>query len=501
MDKLAVFELSINDIKLTIFKCTGNGFFAPEQQIVEPVKLTQDMERDGYIKPARIQETISVLKNFRKIVDGAKIENYICYADPTIANARNQIAFLDEIYKTVSLYFKVLTNEERVSALHSAIMYSFAMTRGIIIEIDDYSTQLVRFNRRVVQNSISLPYGMVNLLEKFRDKSFSERMDSVTDFMTKELKKIDWLYDLEEDCEFIGVGEVFSSLGKLSRKATHYPIDVAHNYEITTESFNNVYQLIHGLDLDKAKKLKGISEKRADLIAIGFAIANAIYSQAVRTCVKVSVNGEMYGIVAKNILGQSSEKPLLDILGYSLSSINEFYPTNINIDSNYAIAVILYKQLKVLHKLTRPYVKVLRIEARRCRSGKRISFENYQKNNFPVIINSAIYGASHKDIILAAFVASSQNIDDFSLNEWVRYKDIVSDEDYDAVRKLAIIIKMATMLNITNSNSVKDIACDVLGDTVILKTEVERDATLEISQAMSVAPDFKKIYGKNLQIL
>ena len=36
---------------------------------------------------------------------------------------------------------------------------------------------------------------------------------------------------------------------------------------------------------------------------------------------------------------------------------------------------------------------------------------------------------------------------------------------------------------------------------VILKTEVERDATLEISQAMSIAGDFKKVYSKNLQIL
>ena len=134
-------------------------------------------------------------------------------------------------------------------------------------------------------------------------------------------------------------------------------------------------------------------------------------------------------------------------------------------------------------------------------AGKRISFENYLKNNFPVVLYSNIYGASHKDILLAAFVASSQNIDNLSLTDWVRYKDIVTDEDLDAVKKLAIIIKIATMLNITNFNYVKDIACDVLGDTVILKTDVEHDASLEISQAMSVAGDFKKVFGKNLQIL
>ena len=345
-----------------------------------------------------------------------------------------------------------------------------------------------------------IPY-LLTKIDKISNGSLADRMDKAVEIMTKELKKLDWLYDLDEESEFIGIGEVFNSLGKLSRKSSHYPLDVAHNYEITQESFQNVYNLIRGLDLDKAKKLKGISEKRADIIAIGLAIIKSAYNEFVRGGVKLSTNGEMYGIVAKNLLGQTGEKPLLDILGYSLSSINEFYPTTANADSNYALAVILYKQLKVLHKLTRPYVKVLRIAASLCMAGKRISFENYQKNNFAVILHSPIYGASHKDIVLAAFVAASQNIDDFSLSDWVRYKDLVSDEDLDAVRKLAVIIKMATMFNITNSNSVKDIACDVLGDTVILKTEVERDATLEISQAMSVAGDFKKVYGKNLQIL
>ena len=501
MNKLAVFELGVNDIKLTIYKYTATGFFAAESQIVEPVKLTQDMERDGYIKPIRIQETISVLKSFRKIVDGAKIENHICYANPVIASARNQIAFLDEIYKTVSLYFKVLTQEEQTAALHNAIMYSFSMTRGIIVQIGEYSTELIKFNRRVVTNSVSIPFGSVNLLEVVKSKSMAERMDKIVEIMSAEFKKHDWLYSLEPESEFIGVGEVFEALGKLSRKATRYPLDVAHNYEITTESFQNVYNLIRGLDLDKAKKLKGISEKRADVIAIGIAIAKVAYNEFVRNCVKVSINGEMYGIVAKNLLGQTGEKSLLDILGYSLSAINEFSPTIENSDKNYSLAVILYKQLKVLHKLSRPYVKVLRIAASMCMSGKIISFENYQKNCFPVIINSNIYGASHKDIVLAAFVAASQNVDDFSLNEWVRYKDIVADEDLEAEKKLAIIIKMASMMNITNSNSIKDVACDVLGDTVILKTEVEKSSDLEISQAMSVAGDFKKVYGKNLQIL
>ncbi len=501
MNKLAVFELGVNDVKLTIYNYTTTGFFTTDQQIVEPVKIIQDMERDGYIKPTRIQETISILKNLRKIIDKEKIDNTVCYATPILSTARNQIAFLDEIYKTVSLYFKILSEEEQISALHSAILYSFAMSRGVIMQVGEYSTEIIKFNRRVVTNSAILSIGTQTLLNEFGEINMADIMDKTVEKVTSELKKLDWLYSLEEESEFFGVGDIFTSLGKLSRKSTHYPLDLAHNYEVTTTNFQNVYNLIRGLDGDKAKKLKGVSDKRVDSLAVGFAIIKSAYNEFVRDGFKVSTNGERYGIVVRNLFGQTNEKPLLDILGYSLSSINEFYPTNVNGDNNYALSVILYKQLKVLHKLSRPYVKVLRIAASLCMAGKRISFENFVKNNFPVIVNSDIYGASHKDIVLAGFVASSQNIDDFSLSDWVRYKDIVTEEDLDAVKKLAIIIKMSTMMNITNSNAIKDVACDVLGDTVILKTEVEKDATLEISQAMSIAGDFKKVFGKNLQVL
>lgn len=501
MNKLAVLELSVNDVKLTIFNYTNNAFFVTESQIIEPVKLTQDMERDGYIKPSRIQETISILKNFRKIIDDAKIEQTICYASPVLADARNQLAFLDEIYKTVSLYFKILTVEEQYSAIHNAIMYSFSLTKGIAIQIGELSTQIIKFNRRLIMNSVTIPIGSSNLLAKIETMPMAERLEYVSQLFTEELNKVDWLKNIEEDYEVIGLGEAFETMGKLCRKSTRYPLDLAHNYEITANNCTNVYNLIKGLDLDKAKKLRGVSEKRADVVAVGFALINSFMCHTGLSGIKVSINGELYGIVAKNLLGQTGDKPLLDILGYSLGSINEFYPTSVNMDNNYALAVILYKQLKVLHKLTRPYVKVLRIAASMCMSGKRIAFENYSKINYHVILNSNIYGASHKDIVLAAFVASSQNIDDFSLNEWVKFKDIVSDEDLEAVKKIAIIIKMTTLMNITNSNAIKDIECDVLGDTVILKTSVEKDASLEISQAMTIAGDFKKVYGKNLQIL
>lgn len=501
MEKLVVIELGVSEITFSKLNFTPNGYFALEQQIKEPVRLTQDLARDGYIKSARIEETISILKIFRKIMDTQGISHCLCYADPVIATARNQIAFLDEIYKTVCLHFRVLNFDEQIDALHLACLHTLPVVKGLICQIGDDSVQLIQYNRRTVINRCNIPFGSLNLAEKFEDiKDVSAKMDKMVDFVTGLLRQEKWLFELDEEIEFVGLGKIFEATGVLCRKSTHYPIDIAHNYEISNDNFKSIYGLIKTLDIDKAKKLKGISALRADVLASGIAIIKALFNNVINSNVRVSTCGEMYGLVARTILAQA-EKPMVDILGYSLSAVNEFYPSGQDMNNIYDLAIILYKQLKVLHRLNRNYVKILRISASMCLSGKRISFENYEKNGFNVILGSNIYGVTHREIVMAGFVVANQNIDNFSLSEWVKYKDILDEEDASAVKKLGILVKLATLLNITGSNAVKDISCDILGDTVILKTTVEKDARLEISQAMTMATDFRKIFGKNLQIL
>ena len=87
------------------------------------------------------------------------------------------------------------------------------------------------------------------------------------------------------------------------------------------------------------------------------------------------------------------------------------------------------------------------------------------------------------------------------MNDWIRYKDILSEEDLDAVRKIGMIIKLADALDKSKNSVVEDINCDILGDSVILKTVVTGDASFEIMLANKIAPSFKKIFKKNLQVI
>ncbi|MBO5102473.1 MAG: hypothetical protein J6C13_00090, partial [Clostridia bacterium] len=168
----------------------------------------------------------------------------------------------------------------------------------------------------------------------------------------------------------------------------------------------------------------------------------------------------------------------------------------------YELAALLFRQLRVMHKLGRQYLRPLKVASYMYDCGSRLRFNSNRKDCLQVVLGTQIFGLSHKDQVIAAFIAASQNFDDFSVSEWVRYKDLVDDEDMQAVKKLAIILKIAIALDRSQQGHITDLVCDVLGDSVIMKTVSNSpDVQFELKCASDASFDFKKVFGKNLELL
>ena len=163
--------------------------------------------------------------------------------------------------------------------------------------------------------------------------------------------------------------------------------------------------------------------------------------------------------------------------------------------------MLLFKQLRVLHKLPRGYVKILRVASYMHDVGKRINYKNHARHSYEVVLNSDIYGFTHRELILASFVTSLHSGGDIKMSEWAKYSGILTVDDVDAVKKLGIILRLAECFDRTKNNVVVDINCDILGDSVIMKTITTSDATYEIQRGMEISRDFEKIYHKKLEIL
>ena len=68
-------------------------------------------------------------------------------------------------------------------------------------------------------------------------------------------------------------------------------------------------------------------------------------------------------------------------------------------------------------------------------------------------------------------------------------------------KKLGTMLRLAECFDIGMNNAITDIHCDILGDSVIFKTESEGDKSFELQEARNMERAFEQLFKKRLEIL
>ena len=503
-EKIGIIDLGSNSARLVIVRLFGENHFMVEDELKESVRLGQDMERDGFLKPQRVAETIRTLKMFKRLCDANGVERIIAVATAAVRRAKNQRSFLDEIQATCGIRVDVLSEEEEATLVYRGVINSMDIPKGIILEIGGGSTKIIYYNRRNILHYATLAFGAVTLTDLFADDGVppEEQTAKIEEFFTEQFKKIEWLSEVEPDVQMIGVGGSFRNLYKINRLVKKYPLNTVHNYSFAVEDFRSIYEMVRVLDVEKRKRIRGLSPARADIMPAALAIIKSFTDYLHIESFTIGGYGLREGIMFNQAVPQTVERPILDVLSYSLNTLVKYYGCNEkHVEHTVRLSIQLFKQLRVLHKFPRVYLKVLKIAASLHDCGLRVRYYNHQQHSRYMILNSGICGATHREIVLAAFVAGCHKKEDINAAEWAKYRDIVSEEDLDVVRKLGVLLRIGEALDRSGLGVVTGINCDVLGDSVIMKTELAGDAALEIRQAMAAGPEFKRTFKKNLEIL
>ena len=216
MEKIGIIDLGSNTARLLIVDMFAEGHYMVVDELKESVRLGQDMDRDGFLKPQRIAETIKTLKMFKRLCDTSGVERIIAVGTAAVRRAKNQRSFLDEIQVSCNITIRVLSEEEEAMLVYRGVINSMDIPKGLILEIGGGSTKLVYYNRRNVLGFASLPFGAVTLTDLFaNDASPEESARHIEEFFTEQLKKVEWLKDIDPETQMIGVGGSFRNLFKI----------------------------------------------------------------------------------------------------------------------------------------------------------------------------------------------------------------------------------------------------------------------------------------------
>lgn len=504
MEKIGIIDLGSNSARLVIVNLFEDGFFMVVDELKESVRLGQDMERDGFLKPQRVAETVKTLRMFKRLCDVSGVTRIIGVATEAVRRAKNQRSFLDEIQTSCGVKLRVLSAEEEAVLVYRGVINTMDIPKGVILEIGGGSTKIIYYNRRNMLRFATIPFGAVTLTDLFSSEELrpEEQAAKMEEFFLEKLNEVDWLGEIDPDAQMIGVGGSFRNLFKINKMVHKYPLDIVHNFNLQAEDFYPVYDMIKVLDLDKKKKIKGLSAERADILPAAFAIIKTFVQRLNFTNFTFSGSGLREGIMFNQAFPATVDKPILDVMNYSLTTLVKYYDCDErHVEHVVNLSVQLFKQLRVLHKFPRQYLKVLKVAAMLHDCGMRIKYYNHQRHSCYMILNSTLYGVTHREIVLAAFTACCHKKEDINAYNWNCYRDVLQEDDIEIVKRLGVMLRIAESLDRSMAGVVKGINCDILGDSVIMKTEVEGDASLEIRDALAASAEFKKSFRKNLEIL
>lgn len=506
MEKIAVIVVDTYSTKIVIANVAQDNYFSICDVEVEALVPGLEMDDDHFLKKNQIAPVMSILKNFRKICDMYAVTKTIAVATfVKDSKPMNLYSFFDEIFVTCGFRFSLLSQEDQNNAIYTGIINSYDVPKALIVYVGADNIRLIHYNRRSVLNQAYIPVGPRDLINMYSlskmDKT--EVFEKVSKYINANLSDFEWLKTLEPEYEIVGAGIFFEDLSKMDRNYTKYPLDKDDGYILQKKNVDHILTQIKGLELNENKRLKGLNEPRADIFAYAVQVIKTILDYVEKDTVTIATRSLVEGLLFNIVTPTTLEKPNSDIVGFSVMAQTAVYEADLTRHNEqvYNLSMLLFKQLRVLHKLPRGYVKVLRVASYMHDVGKRISYRKHATHSYEVILNSEIYGFTHRELILASFVASLHSGGDIKMSEWAKYNGILTLEDVDAVKKLGLILRLAECFDRTKNNVIIDINCDILGDSVIMKTVTTSDATYEIQRGMEISKDFEKIYHKKLEIL
>lgn len=500
--KIAIIDLGSNSVRMLVMRIYSDGSYKMVDHLKEMVRLSEGMGEDNVLKPAAIERTIYALKLFKRVLDVHKADCLYPLATAAVRNAKNKDAFLKKVEKETTIKFEVISGEQEAFYDYLGVINTLKVEDCIMLDTGGGSSEIVHIADRKPVNRISIPFGAVNLYERFCLKGDwnTERISSTEEFLLNEIGKIQWLKNIK-GLPIVGLGGSIRTLAKMYKKKERINFEGLHNMEITSDELNALFASLSRSNLAERREISGIGKERADIIISGTLPLKILMELTKSKKLIVSGNGLREGVFYMHFLkSHGGGEYLKDVLTASVDNILKNY------DSNEAhcllvekLALQMYDQLKEVHGFPSYTRRLLSTAALLHDIGTYVDYYNHHQHGFYLTLNSKLYGLSNREIVMCAYLVAMHRNEDFR-KDYKGFTGLINKTDYNIVKRLAVFIKISEELDRTEVGIVQGIDIKVETKHVLMKLRTTQTAELEKSIAMKSSKSFERAFGKKLII-
>ncbi len=301
--KIATIDVGTNSTRLLISE-VKDGEVKPLFKRGKVTRLGRGVKERRELSREGIEETLKALREFKEIIREFGVEKVVVATTEAARLAENSEEFLNKV-RELGFDIKILSDREEAELVFRANALNFKDFKEIItVDLGGGSTEIVYGKEGRVEYLKSLKFGVVFLAEEFlkSPKPTERELKELEGFIEKELLKVKRELPPLKEPKVIAVGGTITSVVAMEEKMEVYNSEKVHGYTITRQMVKKWYKLLSSMDIEERKKVRGLEEKRADVIVPGLAFFKVFCSVFNIEKLTVSELGLLYGLALKEVL-------------------------------------------------------------------------------------------------------------------------------------------------------------------------------------------------------
>jgi exopolyphosphatase/guanosine-5'-triphosphate,3'-diphosphate pyrophosphatase len=504
MQRIGIIDLGSNAARLIVIHIHKDNSHRLIYAQRSSLRLSQRINKNGEIADDAVSDILDAIQKFRHMCNLLQTTKILGAATAAVRNAKNGGEIISRIKKGAGLDINIISGETEAYYGYLGVANTIDEKNAILFDLGGGSIEIVLIRDRRAEHLASLNIGTTNMTEKFKiaDKMSSKTFRGISAYVGEKIRKaLPWLKNSK--LPIIGIGGTVRNVAKIYQRRVNYSYPKLHNYRLGKSQFDEVFNLLRNTTCEQRKKIPGLNSERADIILAGVTIVNTLIAIAKSKEFIVSGCGLREGLFYDYYLRQLGRPAIIEnILEESVGNLMAFTMDRAVHSRKVAdLAGKMFEAWRPLHKLGGDDAKILYVASALHDLGININYYFHPRHSAYLIENAPLMGVTHREQIMAALVANWHN--NMSMKNLQRgiYKDFLNEKDIAVARKLSVILAMAENLDFTETNAVKDVAPDLLGDgRAVLGIAAENSTCMELEEVRGNLDWFKKEFKAELVI-
>ncbi|SCM82517.1 Exopolyphosphatase Ppx [uncultured Sporomusa sp.] len=501
-ERVAIIDLGSNSARLIVMHIYHNGAYNLVYNQKEAVRLSEGMSETGVLTHEAMWRAIGTLKIFAHMCELVNVDKILAVATAAVRNAKNGNEFLELVHQHTGIPLRAVSGETEAHLGYTGIINTLDVDNALLFDLGGASTEVTLIKDRLPAAVVSLPFGAVNLTERFstQDKASEVQLAAMREYIISHLERLPWLRRLY--LPIVGVGGTARNIAKIDQKQKNYPFPKVHNYRFGSMAFDEVWRGLVKTNMAQRRKYPGLSSERADIIIAGTTIVKALLEVSQATNIIISGCGVREGMFLEHYLAQQQQPGLIpDILLHSTRNMLLFYKGNEAHAEHVArLAETMFDKWHSILRLTSRDRKLLRVASLLHDIGITINYYDHARHSAYLVENARLFGLTHREQMLVAVVAGWHN---GASAKYVRnkiYSEFLDQHNWQTARKMALLLALAESLETTQLGLVQDVEPSITGSQAVLKLITDDPVSIERQAAAQHRKWFKKELGFDLII-